>query len=127
MSEAGLIFRNWTMNNSRSSARGAMNMVTSPEIVQKKMRKIRAKRKDGNRSRDPKLTPRSQIRQDRKRAKDISPKTIVRPKKSSTQKIQEICLKPLTWFLKISLKGIHLRKSRRRKQEWKTMIQLRMQ
>ena len=48
-------------------------MVTSPEIVQKKMRKIRAKRKDGNRSRDPKLTPRSQIQQDKKRAKDISP------------------------------------------------------
>jgi hypothetical protein len=127
MSEASLIFKNWTMNNSRSSVGGATNTVTSPEIVQKRMRKIREKRKDGNRSRDPKLTPRSQIWQDRKRAKDISPKEIVRPRKSSTQNIQEICLKPLTWFLKISLKGIHLRKSRRRKQEWKTMSQLRMQ
>jgi hypothetical protein len=49
------------MNNSHSSAGGAMNTITSPDIIQKKMRKISAKRKDGNRSRDPKLTPRSQI------------------------------------------------------------------
>jgi hypothetical protein len=81
MLEAGLIFRNWTMNNSHSSVGGATNTVTLPDIVQKKMRKIRAKRKDGNRSRDPKLTPRSQIQQDRKREKDISPKAIAHPRK----------------------------------------------